>query len=112
MNPNLRKIIFFVILIGLAFVAYTYMIKPANESLIVQKTAMEQKRAKLQELENATITADDLNKQLVQMEEVIKVFESKLPVGLLDVVIRRVTAHTQNFVVVSGTCHQSPLGSL
>lgn len=79
MNPNLRKIIFFTILIGLAFVSYTYMIKPANESLIVQKTAMEQKRAKLRELENATITADDLNKQLAQMEEIIKVFESKLP---------------------------------
>ncbi len=79
MSPNLRKVIFFAILIGLAFVSYTYMIKPANESLIVQKTAMEQKRAKLRELENATITAADLDKQLAQMEEVIEVFESKLP---------------------------------
>ena len=79
MNTNLRKTIFFAILVGLAFVAYAYMIKPANESLIEQKTAMEQKRAKLRELENATITAEDLNKQLVQMEEVIEMFESKLP---------------------------------
>jgi type IV pilus assembly protein PilO len=40
---------------------------------------MEQKRAKLNELERATATAEDLSEQLRKVEEAIAVFESKLP---------------------------------
>ena len=79
MNANIRKVVFFLLLIALAYVAYAYMIKPANESLNSQRAMMEQKRSKLRELERATIAAEDLSKQLDRMEEVISVFESKLP---------------------------------
>lgn len=79
MISGLRKIIFFVLLVGLAYVAYTYMIKPANENLVRERAMVGQKLAKLGELERATATAENLNEQLEQMVEAIKYFESKLP---------------------------------
>ena len=79
MISGLRKIVFFVLLVGLAYVAYTYMIKPANENLVKERAMVEQKLAKLGELERATATAENLNEQLEQMEDAINYFESKLP---------------------------------
>ncbi|MHC5061231.1 MAG: type IV pilus inner membrane component PilO [Planctomycetota bacterium] len=79
MTSGLRKAVFFILLAGLACVAYVYMIKPANESLVQEKGNVEKKLAKLQELERATATAEDLNAQLKKMEQAIEYFESKLP---------------------------------
>ncbi len=79
MTSGFRHLIFFVLIIGLAYAAYAYMIKPANTHLDQERTAMEQKRAKLDELERATAAADDLTGQLHKVEEAIAVFESKLP---------------------------------
>lgn len=79
MTQGLKKIVFFILLVGLAYVAHTYMIKPANEQLVQEKAKVDQKLAKLQELERATATAESLNEQLEQMAEAMKYFESKLP---------------------------------
>lgn len=79
MTSGFRHLIFFVLIIGLAYASYAYMIKPANVYLAQERTAMEQKRAKLGELERATSTAEDLSDQLRKVEEAIAVFESKLP---------------------------------
>ncbi len=79
MSSSSRKAIFFILLIGLAYVAYAYMIKPANQNLANKKEQIEQKRVKLQELDQATAAAVDLAKQLEELEEAIKFFESKLP---------------------------------
>ena len=79
MSNGLRKVIFFAVLIGLAFVSYVYMIKPANADLVIQKTKMETSLAKLGELERATQDAEDLTRQLQEMEEAITFFEGKLP---------------------------------
>ncbi len=79
MTSGFRHLIFFVLLIGMAYIAWAYMIKPANAYLADERTSMEVKRAKLAELERARATADDLKAQLVRVEEAIKVFESKLP---------------------------------
>ena len=79
MNSGSRKLIFFVLLMALAYVSYAYMIKPANQHLAQEKVKVEQKRAKLQELKKATATASDLQNQLKKVEEAITVFESKLP---------------------------------
>lgn len=79
MISGLRKIVFFVLLVGLAYVSHTYMIKPANQHLIQERARVEQKLAKLQELERATTTAESLTKQLEQMAEAMQYFESKLP---------------------------------
>ncbi len=79
MKSGLRKFLFFILLIALSFVAYHFMIKPANEDLARRKAQVETKLAKLEELEKHTSAAKDLNKQLEQLEEAIKFFESKLP---------------------------------
>ncbi len=79
MTGNIRKIVLFVLIIGLVYVSYMFMIKPANRQLEDKKSLILQKQAKLRELENATVTATDLGKQLSQMEEAIEFFESKLP---------------------------------
>ena len=79
MNNDLKKIIFFILLLALCYVAYMYMIKPAKLELVTQKQKVIEKMAKLEELKRATATADDLNKQLIRVEEAIRLFESRLP---------------------------------
>jgi type IV pilus assembly protein PilO len=79
MTSGSRKIIFFVLLMALAYVSYAYMIKPANQHLAKEKIKVNAKRAKLLELRKATAAAIDLTKQLEKVEEAIAVFESKLP---------------------------------
>ena len=79
MTSGIRHLIFFVLILGLAYASYAYMIKPANTSLAQERSAMEQKRAKLDELERATVAAEDLSEQLQKVEDAIAVFESKLP---------------------------------
>ena len=79
MASNLRKVVFFVVLLGVAYVAYRFMIKPANSHLTQQRARVQNKWAKLTEIEQATSAADSLSKQLEELEEAIKFFESKLP---------------------------------
>ncbi len=96
MIGGLRKIVFFVLLVGLAYVAHTYMIKPANENLVKERAMVEQKLAKLGELERATATAENLNEQLEQMEDAINYFESKLPpTSEIHTVLENVTVIAQ-----------------
>ena len=96
MTSGLRKIVFFILLVGLAYVAHTYMIKPANQNLAQEKAMVEKKLAKLQELERASATAKDLNQQLEQMQEAIKYFESKLPpTSEIHTVLENVTVIAQ-----------------
>jgi len=79
MASGLRKAVFFLLLIGVTAAGYQYMIKPANQLLAEAKQCVEGKRAKLTEFEEATAKAEDLNKQLEQLQEAVRFFESKLP---------------------------------
>ena len=79
MNSSMRHLVFFILIIGMAYVSWAYMIKPANEYLTQERAKMEVQRAKLNELERATVAAEDLSEQLKKIEEAIQVFESKLP---------------------------------
>ena len=79
MTSGSRKIVFFALLVALAYVSYAYMIKPANQHLAQEKIKVNEKRTKLLELKKATAAANDLTKQLEKVEEAITVFESKLP---------------------------------
>lgn len=79
MNSGLRYLIFFVLIIGMAYVSWAYMIKPANEHLAQERAKMEIIRSKLEELKRATAAAEDLAAQLKKIEEAIAAFESKLP---------------------------------
>jgi type IV pilus assembly protein PilO len=79
MTSGLRQAIFFLLLIGVAGLGYQLMIKPANRALTQAKQKVDGKRAKLTEYEQATAKAEDLNKQLEQLQEAVRFFESKLP---------------------------------
>ncbi|MDD5459447.1 MAG: type 4a pilus biogenesis protein PilO [Phycisphaerae bacterium] len=79
MNSGMKKLLFFIVILGISYVAYQYMLKPANKNLSENKKRVEAKYEKLAELERATSAANDLHKQLGELEEAIKFFESKLP---------------------------------
>jgi len=79
MTSGLRKAVFFVLLLGVAFIGYQYMIKPANRHLAQAKGRVQAKMAKLAEFEQASSATEDLAKQLEELQEAINFFESKLP---------------------------------
>ena len=96
MSSSARKAIFFVLLLGVAYGAYKYMIKPANKALALKKAEVEKKLVKLAEFEKATRAAKDLGKQLEQLQEAITSLESKLPPkSQIDKVLRDVTVIAQ-----------------
>ncbi len=79
MTGNFRKAVFFVLLLGVAVVGYQYMIKPANEHLAEIKGRVDTKFAQLTKYQQATAAAEDISKQLDQLQEAIGFFESRLP---------------------------------
>ena len=92
MTSGLRKAVFFVLLLGVAYAAYQYMIKPANKHLAEQRARLQTKLANLAEFEKATAAAEDLSKQLEQLREAIEFFESKLPPTIeIDKVLQDIT---------------------
>jgi type IV pilus assembly protein PilO len=79
MNDGFRKVVFFVLIIGVAVAGYQYMIRPANKHLDETKERVQVKLDKLEEFEKASAAAEGLTKQLEQLQEAITFFESKLP---------------------------------
>jgi type IV pilus assembly protein PilO len=79
MTGNFRKVVFFVLILGVAVVGYQYMIKPANTHLAEVKSRVDTKFAQLAKFQQATAAAEDLTKQLEQLQEAIGFFESRLP---------------------------------
>ncbi len=96
MTSSLRKIIFFVLLVGVSVAGYHYMIKPANKDLAEEKGKLETKLAQLAKFEEAASAADDLAKQLEKLQEAIEFFESKLPpTSQIHEVLEQVTVIAQ-----------------
>ena len=79
MTSGLRKVVFFILVLGVSYIAYRYMIKPANRNLAQQRARVQTKMDKLAELKKATAAANDLSRQLEQLQEAIEFFESRLP---------------------------------
>lgn len=97
MTSNLRKAVFFILLLGLSYIAYRYMIKPANQNLAKQRQRVETKITKLAEFERATVAANDLNEQLELLQEAIETLEGKLPPkSEIHKVLKQVTVIAQN----------------
>lgn len=79
MTGNFRKVVFFLVLVGVAVVGYQYMIKPANARLAESKTRVDEKLTQLAKFQEASNAAEDLSRQLEQLKEAMEFFESKLP---------------------------------
>jgi type IV pilus assembly protein PilO len=75
----MRKVIFFMALIGMAYLGWAYMIKPANAALSAKKIQLQKDLAKLNELQKEKANAENLSEQIQQMEQAIEFFENKLP---------------------------------
>jgi type IV pilus assembly protein PilO len=78
-TSSFRKIVFSILLFGVTIVGYRYMIKPANKNLANTKGRLEIKLLQLSKFGKAATAAEDLSKQLEELEEAIKFFENKLP---------------------------------
>ena len=79
MSSGFRKVIFVILLLGVLGAGYHFLIREANARLAKARQVLDAKRAKLAEFERATAQAEDLNKQLGQLEDAVRFFESKLP---------------------------------
>jgi len=96
MSGNSIKFIFFAMLLGVTYVAYQYMIKPANRHLAQQREYIEKKLAKLNEFEQATAAAENLSKQMEELQQAIKFFENRLPpTSQIHKVLEQVTVIAQ-----------------
>jgi len=96
MKSSLRKIVFFVLLVSLSYLAYQYWIKPVNINLVKQKAELHTKLAKLQEVEKNIPAPENLSEQLEQLQEAVEFFESKLPPkSEIDKVLHDVTVIVQ-----------------
>ncbi len=79
MTSSLRKVVFSVLLFGVAIVGYQYMIMPANKNLANIKVRLETKLSQLSKFGKTAMESEGLSKQLEELEEAIKFFENKLP---------------------------------
>jgi len=79
MTKGLGKIIFFVLLMSVAYLAERYLIRPADYQLAAQKGRLEAKVNRLKEFEKAAVTFEGFTKQLDELQKAIDFFESKLP---------------------------------
>ena len=79
MTSNLRKIVFFILLLGIAFCAYQYMIKPANRNLAEKRHGRNRRWRNWRSSKRRSAATKDLNKQLEQLQKAIQFFEGKLP---------------------------------
>ncbi|MHC4462675.1 MAG: type IV pilus inner membrane component PilO [Planctomycetota bacterium] len=92
MTSGFRKVVFFILLLGVAVLGYQYMIRPANKHLTEAKRRVESKLAKVVEFERACAATEGLTKQLEQLQEAVEFFESQLPpTNEIDKVLRDVT---------------------
>lgn len=79
MTTGFRKAVFFILLLAVAYLAYQYMIKPANKNLADKKARVAKSLAKLGEFEKATLAAKDMTDQLEKLQQAMTILESKLP---------------------------------
>ncbi|NQV35339.1 MAG: type 4a pilus biogenesis protein PilO [Phycisphaeraceae bacterium] len=75
----LRKVVFLMLVVGLAWVGHRFVISPAQQSLGESQDRLKLNRMKLSEFEKTTNTALDLTRQLEQLRDAITFFEQKLP---------------------------------
>jgi Tfp pilus assembly protein PilO len=79
MASNTRKVIFFILLLATAYLAYAFMIRPANKYLEEQKMQVQSQMQKLSDLEKATAEVRDMDKQSAKLREAVDFFNNKLP---------------------------------
>lgn len=79
MRFGFRELIFVLLLLGMPVAAYFFVFEPRNTQIEAAVAEVRQKQAKLQKLEEATRTIDDLGEEIDRLTEAVTLFQAKLP---------------------------------
>lgn len=104
MSSSLRYLIFFVLIVGMAYVSWEYMIKPANTDLAEIRIKMKGMQDTLSKLELEKAASKDIPAEIEKIEQTIEAFESKLPPSSeIHTVLENVTLIAQRHGLVPKT---------
>jgi len=91
MRFGLREAVFVLLLLGMPAAAYFFVFEPRNQQIAEARQEVAQKQAKLNELEKATKSIDDLGAEIDELKQAISFVEQQLPAQReVDVILREV----------------------
>jgi type IV pilus assembly protein PilO len=79
MRLGAREILFLLLLLALPVAAYRFVFEPRNQQIDDVRQQIIEKRAKLDQLRQATRQIDDLGQEIERLSEAVILFEQKLP---------------------------------
>jgi len=98
MKFGIRELVFVCVMVGLLACTYFFVFKRANEKRAALLAEIETKTRTLNNLQQATAGIQDVNNKILELQQAITFFESKLPKGkevdkILDDVTKLVKAN-------------------
>ncbi|MEM1355361.1 MAG: type 4a pilus biogenesis protein PilO [Planctomycetota bacterium] len=92
MRFGIRELVFVLVLIGMPAAAYFFIFQPKNQLQQEGRAEVQSKKAKLQQLDQATAKFVDLDQEIDRLRTAIELIEQKLPAGKETyVVVNRVS---------------------
>lgn len=79
MRLGLREVIFLLVLLAMPAMAYLTIFRPNTEEIAEVEAEIQQRQAKLEQLEQATRSISDLGQEIDKLSHAIVAFEQKLP---------------------------------
>ena len=79
MKFGMREVIFLAVMVGLLGCAYFFVFKKSEQRKVELRAQIEASQTKLNNLQQATIGIDDINRKIEELQKAITFFESKLP---------------------------------
>src|SRR5688572_24456904 len=79
MRFGIREILFIVVLVGLLFCSWFFVIQKSQQKIQAMERKTEEKNKALADLERATAGVADVDRKVEELQEAIKFFEKKLP---------------------------------
>lgn len=91
MKFGAREVLFLLVMLGLLGSAWFFVFKRADESIAAYAADTASKEQKLREVREATVRIADMNKRLESLQQLIRMFEGKLPrASELGAIVRQV----------------------
>ena len=91
MRFGLRESLFFLLLLAVPVAAFFLVFEPRNQDIEEAREEIRQKQAKLEALERATTTMQDLGGEIDRLTQAIALFERQLPAQRdVEVILREV----------------------
>ncbi len=91
MRFGLRELIFILVLLAMPVAAYFFVFEPRNKQIAEALKEIQEKEAKLSQLELVTKDIDDLGQEIDKLTEAIEMFEMKLPAQReVEVILKQV----------------------